>query len=152
MMQCMVQAVPLAAKRTASVGKSAESPAALLQLPHFDGEVLRQLARRKVKTLPGAALQGVGARHDGGVLEMQCACCSPAAPPADPHSLPAPPDATHHCALPAELQQLSAEERGSALKAAGLTSEEVEEVETMLSGEGRALLERGRAGENGEGC
>lgn len=49
----MPQAVPLGAKKAASVGKSSETPAALLQLPHFDGEVLRQLARKKVKTMPG---------------------------------------------------------------------------------------------------
>jgi len=45
--------VPLAAKKAAHVGKSAESPAALLQLPHFDADVLRKLARKKVKALPG---------------------------------------------------------------------------------------------------
>jgi translocation protein SEC63 len=53
MMQCMVQAVPLAAKKAAHVGKSAESAAALLQLPHFDDGVLRKLQKRRVKTLPG---------------------------------------------------------------------------------------------------
>lgn len=52
-----MQAVPLGAKKAASVGKSSETPAALLQLPHFDGEVLRQLARKKVKTMAG---KGVG--------------------------------------------------------------------------------------------
>lgn len=51
LMQCMVQAVPLASKKAAHVGKSGESAAALLQLPHFDGELLRRLARKKVKTL-----------------------------------------------------------------------------------------------------
>lgn len=54
LMQCMVQAVPLAAKKTAHVGRTAESQAALLQLPHVDGEVLRKLARKKIRSLPGA--------------------------------------------------------------------------------------------------
>lgn len=53
----LLQAVPIAAKKAAHVGKSCESLAALLQLPHFDGEVLRKLARKKVKALPGAVLQ-----------------------------------------------------------------------------------------------
>lgn len=38
-------------------GKSGESPAALLQLPHFDNDVLKKLARKKVKTLTGAFIQ-----------------------------------------------------------------------------------------------
>lgn len=52
LMQCIVQAVPLSSKKAAHVGKSNESAAALLQLPHFNNEVLRKLARKKVKMLP----------------------------------------------------------------------------------------------------
>lgn len=55
------QAVPLESKKAAHVGKSAESPAALLQLPHFDKETLRRLTRKKVKALPGEQ-DGGGAR------------------------------------------------------------------------------------------
>lgn len=84
LMQCTVQAVPLAAKKAVSVGKSMETPAALLQLPHFDSEVLRQLTRKKIKVLP-------------------------------------------------ELQQMESEERQQLLKGCGLSSSEVEDVETMLS-------------------
>ena len=50
---CLPQAVPLAAKKAAHVGKSGESAAALLQLPHFDDGVLRKLQKRKIKALPG---------------------------------------------------------------------------------------------------
>jgi hypothetical protein len=47
----LLQAVPPSSKK--NVSKSNESAAALLQLPHFDNEVLRKLARKKVKMLPG---------------------------------------------------------------------------------------------------
>ena len=86
MMQCVVQAVPLASKKAAHVGKSAECAGALLQLPHFDGEVMRQLARKKIKALPGAGAgtrrRGVAAEEGGGGrpgrwrhLAGQGACC-----------------------------------------------------------------------------
>lgn len=45
--------MPLAAKKAAHIGKSADSTAALLQLPHFDDGLLRKLQKRRVKTLPG---------------------------------------------------------------------------------------------------
>lgn len=41
-----------------AAGKSGESPSALLQLPHFDGDVLKKLARKKVKTLAGELAEG----------------------------------------------------------------------------------------------
>lgn len=84
LMQCIVQAVPLSSKKAAHVGKSNESAAALLQLPHFDNEVLRKLARKKVKLLP-------------------------------------------------ELQQMSTTERQLLLAGCSLTTDQVEDVETMLS-------------------
>ncbi|PSC67006.1 dnaJ ERDJ2A, partial [Micractinium conductrix] len=67
LMQCMVQAVPLESKKAAHVGKSAESPAALLQLPHFDKETLRRLTRKKVKALP--ELQQMGGDERAKVLK-----------------------------------------------------------------------------------
>ncbi len=53
MTQCVVQAVPLGSKKATPLSKAGESAAALLQLPHFDHGVLKQLARKKVKTLAG---------------------------------------------------------------------------------------------------
>ena len=157
------QAVPLASKKASHVGKSSESPAALLQLPHFDGEVLRKLARKKVKALPGGwwvgrcGLGGIGVWGRGGgagrmagqPVLLQCrwfrasdaACCTGGftrqaalgqqmpATWADPCGCPCLP-----AYLPAELQQLAAEERQSVLAGCGLSSSEVDEVETMLSG------------------
>lgn len=64
MMQCMVQAVPLAAKKAAHIGKSADSTAALLQLPHFDDGLLRKLQKRRVKTLPELQLLSVEERAE----------------------------------------------------------------------------------------
>ena len=46
--------MPLASKKAVSVGRSCDSAGALLQLPHFDGDVMRNLIRKKIKTLPGA--------------------------------------------------------------------------------------------------
>ena len=51
--QCIVQAVPLSSKKQQSLAKSGESPAALLQLPHFGHEQLKKLTRKKVKALAG---------------------------------------------------------------------------------------------------
>ncbi|XP_047325395.1 dnaJ protein ERDJ2A-like [Impatiens glandulifera] len=46
--QCIIQAVPLNARKTA--GASPEGNAAFLQLPHFDEAVLKKLARKKLRT------------------------------------------------------------------------------------------------------
>lgn len=51
MMQCLVQAVPADEKKKHAFGKSAESVTSLLQLPHFDAELVKKLARKKIKTL-----------------------------------------------------------------------------------------------------
>jgi len=52
-MQCLVQAVSVEEKKRHAVPvKSAESVAALFQLPHFDDDVIRKLHKRKVRTLP----------------------------------------------------------------------------------------------------
>lgn len=52
-MQCLIQAVSIEEKKKQSApAKSAESSAALLQLPHFDDDdVIRKLQKRKVRTL-----------------------------------------------------------------------------------------------------
>ena len=181
----------------------------MLQLPHFDGELLRRLARKKVKTLLGAPpplrtlscvclcfcsclprpqlplvvsglIAGAGPHLPGtrpcreskrgawaapsraacpGVpggacrnLRLGLEVCRPRAGPrpmtgagtqqqqplpyththtgthTTPPPVPPPP------ACPAELQQLSAEERQALLVGCGLAAGEVEEVETMLSG------------------
>lgn len=126
------QAVPLAAKKAAHVGKSSESAAALLQLPHFDDGVLRKLQKRRVKTLPG----------EGGPGRAKCTgCCMGRAPDLKHHWLRLwrplhPPAAAARSSTFAatELQLLSAEERAEALQAAGFTAAQVEDVETMLSG------------------
>lgn len=128
-----LQAVPLAAKKAAHVGKSSESAAALLQLPHFDDGVLRKLQKRRVKTLPGEGCPGC-AKCTG--------CCVAREPNLKPllsafpvRPLHPPAAAARSSAFAAtELQLLSAEERAEALQAAGLTAAQVEDVETMLSG------------------
>lgn len=51
MSQCLVQAVPLWAKKTSPPGKSSDGVGVLLQLPHFSADVLRKLARKKIKVL-----------------------------------------------------------------------------------------------------
>lgn len=47
--QCIIQAVPLSARKV--TGGSSEGIAPFLQLPHFNDAVLKKLARKKVKTL-----------------------------------------------------------------------------------------------------
>lgn len=47
--QCIIQAVPLSARK--ATGGSSEGIAPFLQLPHFNDAVLKKLARKKVKTL-----------------------------------------------------------------------------------------------------
>nr|GEU47272.1 DnaJ protein ERDJ2A-like [Tanacetum cinerariifolium] len=47
--QCIIQAVPLSARK--ATGGSSEGNAPFLQLPHFNDAVLKKLARKKVKTL-----------------------------------------------------------------------------------------------------
>jgi hypothetical protein len=66
--------VPLGAKKSAHVGKSGESAAALLQLPHLDAEALKRLARKKVKTLPGKWRQPAGSAGGGAPSSATCAC------------------------------------------------------------------------------
>nr|XP_043616584.1 dnaJ protein ERDJ2A-like [Erigeron canadensis] len=47
--QCIIQAVPLSARKAS--GGSSEGNAPFLQLPHFDDAVMKKIARKKVKTL-----------------------------------------------------------------------------------------------------
>lgn len=55
MMQCVSQALSLSSRKPIG-GKAqyGDSMASLLQLPHFDGDVLKKLKRGKVNTLKGA--------------------------------------------------------------------------------------------------
>ncbi|KAL4613916.1 hypothetical protein ACB092_07G016900 [Castanea dentata] len=46
--QCIIQAVPLSARK--SIGGSAEGIAPFLQLPHFSEAVIKKIARKKVRT------------------------------------------------------------------------------------------------------
>ncbi|XVE64292.1 hypothetical protein DITRI_Ditri07aG0089200 [Diplodiscus trichospermus] len=46
--QCIIQAVPLSARK--STGGSAEGVASFLQLPHFSESVIKKVARKKVRT------------------------------------------------------------------------------------------------------
>ncbi|KAK6155634.1 hypothetical protein DH2020_009882 [Rehmannia glutinosa] len=46
--QCIVQAVPLSARKAA--GGSAEGVAPFLQLPHFNDDIIKKIARKKVRT------------------------------------------------------------------------------------------------------
>ncbi|XP_050263021.1 dnaJ protein ERDJ2A-like [Quercus robur] len=46
--QCIIQAVPLSARK--SIGGSAEGIAPFLQLPHFTEAVIKKIARKKVRT------------------------------------------------------------------------------------------------------
>lgn len=46
--QCIIQAVPLSARKT--IGGSAEGVAPFLQLPHFSEAIMKKLARKKVRT------------------------------------------------------------------------------------------------------
>lgn len=57
MMQCLSQAMSVSQRKPAGNKPADLAAAALLQLPHFDGDVLKKLKRRKVNTLKGA---GVG--------------------------------------------------------------------------------------------
>ena len=52
-MQCLVQAVSVEEKKKTlgNPGKSADGVAALYQMPHFDDDVLKKLAKKKIKTL-----------------------------------------------------------------------------------------------------
>ncbi|GAB4833446.1 DnaJ protein erdj2a [Ancistrocladus abbreviatus] len=47
--QCIIQAVPLSARK--SIGGSSEGIAPFLQLPHFTEAIVRKIARKKVRTL-----------------------------------------------------------------------------------------------------
>ena len=66
-MQCVTQAVSINDRKPMS--KPSDSPANLLQLPHFDADALKKLKRRKINNLKGA---GWAEQHAGRVR----ACCS----------------------------------------------------------------------------
>ena len=51
MMQCISQAVPLGLRKPK--GKDVDAASLLMQLPHFDADVVRKLKRSRVSTLKG---------------------------------------------------------------------------------------------------
>ena len=51
MMQCITQAMAVTVRKPASAKPSDLATAVLMQLPHFDGEVVKKLKRRKINTI-----------------------------------------------------------------------------------------------------
>ncbi len=122
MLQCLSQAVSLTDRRPQ--GKQADASTLLLQLPHFDSELVKKLKRRKIGSIKGEDV-GASCPPSRSLDAWQHTASSP-------HKLPnGVMDAVcaAHCA---ELQDLPEAERGEVLGSLGLAPAQVEEVATFL--------------------
>lgn len=141
MLQCLSQAVPLSMRKPK--GKDVDPATLLLQLPHFDMDVVRKLKRQRVGTFKGAWC----ARRHCAPCIAAAACCPPYActahahlhtdtqmrASARTHTYPRPYARANASCVATELQDMEARERMDALGQAGLRPDQAEEVCTFLS-------------------
>jgi translocation protein SEC63 len=104
MLQCLIQAVPVSARK--AQGRVLDNPATVMQLPHMDAATVKALRNKnKIKSLQGDTPRPTAP-----------GCCVP----------------EFHL-VAADLQDLSSAERTTLLRVVGLSLQQAEEVDAFIA-------------------